>query len=84
MSFDTLGSIGKLCVLVAMVLYLRPWEARKVPCQDEIALIDHWTDMNLIRNTRQNGKNIDFFVYDKVWAALPRSTQIQIGNAAYC
>ena len=88
--FETWGRIGKLGVLVVLALSFRPWEARHAetkalsPCQDENAVIDHWTDMNLIRRTQQSGKNLDFFVYDKAWAVLPRSTQVQIGNAAYC
>jgi hypothetical protein len=88
--FETWGNIGKVGVLVIMVLCLRPWETHQLvtpmvpPCQDENAIIDHWTGMNLIRRTQQSGKNLDFFVYDKAWAALARSTQVVIGKAAYC
>lgn len=84
MRFETLGSIGKFGVLVILILSFRPWEARKAPCQEEIALVDHWTSANLIRTAKQSGKNFDVFVDDKAWAALPRSTQLEISNAVYC
>lgn len=90
MSFETMGRIGQLLFLVVLALSFRPWEGRSLEtvvssrCKEENALIDHWKSMNLIRYEKQNGKNRDFFVYDRAWAALPRSTQMDIGNAAYC
>jgi hypothetical protein len=88
MRLETAKSIGKLVVLIALAFSVRPWEARQAekqaPCDQEDDLIDHWKSMNLIRETKRHGENLDFFVYDRKWAGLPHATQLQIGQAAYC
>jgi hypothetical protein len=90
MRFETAGSIGKFAVLVVLALSLRPWEASKVRngepvrCEDEKRVLAHWTKLKLIRQSKQGDRNVDLFVDDSAWNALPSSTRIEIGQAAYC
>lgn len=88
MRFETAGSIGSLAVLALLAVFLRPAERQEVEkaisCQREIALIDYWKTMNLIRDEKQQGEDVEIVVYGRGWAALPHTSQLEIGAAAYC
>jgi hypothetical protein len=90
MRFETAGSTGKFAVLLVLALSLRPWEASKVKngelvrCEEEDTILDHWTKLKLIRQTKQGSKNLDLFVDESAWNALPSATRVEIGQAAYC
>jgi hypothetical protein len=88
MRFVTVSSIGALAVFAAMAIWSQSTEHKKIEgavgCKSELVLIDYWKSLNLIREVKHEGDDLVVIVDWRSWANMPRSSQLAIGNAAFC